>query len=73
MDTSQPQDGLLSARELEVLQLMARGHTNRDIALSLKIEERTVRFHVGNILEKLQARSRTEAVYHAFRNGWITD
>ena len=71
MDTMILQEEILSARELEVLELIARGHKNREIALALGIEECTVRFHVGNILSKLRARNRTEAVSHAFKNGWI--
>ena len=63
----------LSARESEVLQLLARGCKNREIAQTLQIEEVTVRFHVGNILDKLSVKNRTEAVCHAFRQGWIKD
>ena len=63
----------LSDREREVLDLVARGCKNREIALALKIEERTVRFHVGNILDKLKVKNRTETVYHAFKRRWITD
>ena len=44
---------ILSTREFEVLGLIARGCKNREIALTLEIEERTVRFHVENILDKL--------------------
>jgi DNA-binding NarL/FixJ family response regulator len=64
---------VLSTREFEVLELLARGCKNREIAQALEIEEVTVRFHVGNILDKLEVRSRTEAVCHAFRKGWIKD
>jgi DNA-binding NarL/FixJ family response regulator len=64
---------ILSAREIEVLELIAYGHRNREIAIALEIGERTVRFHVENILDKLGVRNRTEAVYCAFRNGWIND
>lgn len=63
----------LSVRECEVLELLTRGCKNREIALALAIEERTVRFHVGNILNKLNVKNRTEAVYYAFKRGWITD
>jgi DNA-binding NarL/FixJ family response regulator len=61
----------LTPRELEVLQGMARGLTNRQIALRLKISEHTVKFHAGAVLGKLEARSRTEAVARAMRLGWI--
>ena len=73
MDTIQVQDQALSAREFEVLELLTRGRKNREIALALEIEERTVRFHVENILEKLRVQNRTEAVCYAFRKGWIRD
>lgn len=52
----------LTARELEVLQLLAAGQTNRQIADRLVVTERTVKFHVSSILAKLGAANRTEAV-----------
>jgi DNA-binding NarL/FixJ family response regulator len=61
----------LTPRELEVLQLMARGFTNRQIAGHLKISEHTVKFHAGAVLGKLNARSRAEAVARAIGLGWI--
>jgi len=61
----------LTHRELEVLQLMARGHTNRQIARQLQISEHTVKFHAGALLGKLGARSRAEAVARAIGLGWI--
>jgi DNA-binding NarL/FixJ family response regulator len=64
---------MLSAREREVLDRIAHGHKGHEIARVLEIGERTVRFHVENILDKLGVRNRTEAVYCAFRNGWIYD
>ena len=64
---------ILSAREFEVLELIARGCKNLEGALALEIEEVTVRFHVGNILDKLGMKNRTEAVCYAFRKGWIKD
>ena len=57
----------LSDRELEVLRLVARGLSNRDIAAELVIAENTVKNHVRNILEKLQLRSRMEAAMYAVR------
>jgi DNA-binding NarL/FixJ family response regulator len=57
----------LSDRELEVLRLVARGFSNRDIATELVIAENTVKNHVRNILEKLQLRSRMEAAMYAVR------
>jgi two-component system, NarL family, response regulator LiaR len=55
----------LTARELEILKLMAEGLTNRSIAERLFISEATARFHVSNILAKLGAANRTEAVRQA--------
>ncbi|RPJ28669.1 MAG: DNA-binding response regulator [Chloroflexi bacterium] len=46
---------------------------NREIASALEIEERTLRFHVENTLDKLHVKNRTEAVCYAFRHGWIKD
>ncbi|MDQ3627458.1 MAG: response regulator transcription factor [Actinomycetota bacterium] len=57
----------LTARELEVLRLVARGHNNRQVAGELFISENTVKNHVRNILEKLQLHSRMEAVMYAVR------
>ena len=62
---------LLSNREREVLDLIAHGHKDREIALALDIEECTVRFHVKNLLTKLVAKTRAAAVYRAVKNGWI--
>jgi len=61
----------LTPRELEVLALMAQGLPNKTIALRLVISEHTVKFHVGAILAKLGAASRTEAVTLAARQGLL--
>lgn len=63
--------GRLTNREHEILDLMAGGAGNRAIADALFISENTVRNHVRNVLDKLQARSRTEAVVRAVRAGLI--
>jgi two-component system NarL family response regulator len=57
----------LTARELEVLKLVARGMSNKDVADQLFISENTVKNHVRNILEKLHLHSRMEAVMYAVR------
>jgi len=62
-------DDTLTDREMQVLQLAARGLSNRDIAGKLVISEATVRFHVGNILSKLHLANRTQAVLYALREG----
>lgn len=59
----------LSARELEVLRLLARGMSNQEIADSLVVGEPTVRSHVSAILRKLQLASRTQAALYALREG----
>ena len=58
---------VLTARELEVLKLVAKGLSNRDVAEQLYISENTVKNHVRNILEKLHLHSRMEAVMYAVR------
>ncbi|MBV9505088.1 MAG: response regulator transcription factor, partial [Acidobacteriia bacterium] len=62
---------VLTARELEVLRMMAEGEANKEIAWKLKISEHTVKFHVASILNKLNAVSRTEAVAIGMRKGMI--
>jgi DNA-binding NarL/FixJ family response regulator len=61
----------LTAREREVLQMLARGRGNKEIAASLKISEHTAKFHVASILGKLGASTRTEAVSLALQRGLI--
>jgi len=61
----------LTAREEEVLNLVGRGSTNKEIAQSLVISERTVKFHISSILSKLGASNRTEAVTIAIQRGLL--
>jgi LuxR family transcriptional regulator, maltose regulon positive regulatory protein len=61
----------LSARELEVLRLLAEGHSNRAIAEALVISVGTVKSHLNRILGKLAAHSRTQAVAHARTLGLV--
>jgi two-component system nitrate/nitrite response regulator NarL len=61
----------LTARELEVMQLLASGQTNKEIAHRLGVTEHTVKFHVNSILGKLGVATRTEAVVHAARLGIV--
>jgi DNA-binding NarL/FixJ family response regulator len=63
--------GQLTERELDVLRLLAAGLPNKGIALQLGISEHTVKFHVGSILSRLNAASRTEAVMLAARRGLL--
>jgi DNA-binding NarL/FixJ family response regulator len=62
---------VLSERELEVLQLVAQGLSNREIAERLVITEGTAKNHVSNILSKLGVRDRTQAVLKAKELGWV--
>jgi DNA-binding NarL/FixJ family response regulator len=64
-----PGDNSLTEREVEILQHMALGQTNQEIADELFLSERTVRTHVTNILAKLGLNNRTQAVLHALRQG----
>ena len=59
----------LTAREMEVLRLIAQGHSNADIAAELFITERTVKAHVSNLLGKLHLSDRTQAAVYAWREG----
>ncbi|MBV8458707.1 MAG: response regulator transcription factor [Acetobacteraceae bacterium] len=61
----------LSARELEILKLIAQGNANKEIAAQLSIREDTVKSHVGNILEKLDANDGTHAVTIGLKRGII--
>jgi len=64
-----PTESPLTAREVEVLRLVARGMTNQEIADTLVLSERTVGNHVGNILGKLHLANRTQAALYALREG----
>jgi len=58
----------LTARELEVLRLIAAGRSNKEIARDLSVAEKTVKTHVSNVLSKLGVADRTQAALHAVRN-----
>ena len=62
----------LHPRELEVLKVAAKGMSNKEISQELSISVFTVQTHIVNILQKLEANSRTEAVLRALKEGWIT-
>ena len=67
-----PTAELLSDREMDVLKLVTKGLSNKDIADELCLSIRTVQGHLGNIFNKLMVSSRTEAVVRALKEGWVT-
>lgn len=67
----QPAPEELTPREFDVLELVAEGETNGEIAERLAVSENTVKFHMKNILQKLQASNRAEVVAYALRSGLI--
>lgn len=62
----------LTPRERDVLQLVATGATNREVAETLVLSQHTVNFHMKNILQKLHLRNRSQAVAYAIRTGLVT-
>ena len=68
-ENKKPEGPELTERELDVLKLLAQGDGDREIAEELVISERTVHFHVGNILSKLHLANRTQAALYAIRKG----
>jgi DNA-binding CsgD family transcriptional regulator len=71
MSAAVDDDVLLTPRELEVLTLLAEGMSNKAIARRLGISVHTAKFHVGAVMDKLDAVGRTDAVAHAVRRGVI--
>lgn len=63
----------LTSREEEVLRLIARGYSNKEISTQLKIAVKTVESHKANLMQKLELRSRTEIVRYAVRQGWLQE
>lgn len=61
----------LTEREKEILRWLAQGKSNWEVSVILKISERTVRFHINNIMKKLDAVNRTHAMALVLRNGML--
>jgi DNA-binding NarL/FixJ family response regulator len=68
----QPLLAPLSPREIEILDLISRGNSNKQIARQLAISDQTVKNHITSILKKLAVNDRTEAVVFSLRKGWIS-
>jgi DNA-binding NarL/FixJ family response regulator len=68
---AQPIFAPLSPREVEILDNIAQGMTNKQVAYTLSISEQTVKNHMSSILRKLSVNDRTQAVVYAMRQGWI--
>jgi DNA-binding NarL/FixJ family response regulator len=69
--SAQPEDLPLTSRELEILQLVASGSTNGEVARRLWVTEQTVKFHLRNIYRKLDVANRTQASHFAYVNGLV--
>jgi NarL family two-component system response regulator LiaR len=63
---------ILTGREMEVLKMVTKGLSNKEIAEALYLSVRTVQGHLVNIFSKLRVSSRTEAVVYALKEGWVT-
>ena len=70
-ETAEPGDSDISPREGEVLQLVAKGSTNKEIADALFISENTVKTHMRSIMEKLHLANRSQAVAYAVKKGLV--
>ena len=68
-DTQQKPRVVLSDREIEILRLIAKGHSNAAISDEISLSENTIKYHIKNILQKLNAHNRMEAVLAAMREG----
>ena len=71
-ESPHPLKELLTARELDVLKLLAQGLSDEEIAAELVVSKATVRFHVTNVFQKLQLKSRTQAALYAIREGFVS-
>lgn len=64
---------MLTPRQMEVLQLVAQGLTNKEIAAALYVTERTVKYHMSEILQKLHLQNRAQVIAYAVRTGLVND
>ena len=61
----------LSPREMEILEMVTRGSSNKEVAFRLNISQQTVKNHMTAILRKLHVEDRTQAAVYALRHGWV--
>lgn len=66
-----PKTNPLSQREMEILKLVAKGHTNKEISNMIFISEYTVKNHLKNITKKLDIKNRVQLTRYAIENGWV--
>ena len=71
MPSVEPELDALTPREREVLDMLAEGLSNKEIAWRLQISEHTVKFHVASVFAKLDVSTRTEAVMQGIRRGLV--
>jgi two-component system NarL family response regulator len=71
MPTEGESSAPLTQRQLEILRRVAQGVTYKEIAAALYLSERTVKYHMGRILEQLQLQSRAEAIAYAYQRGLV--
>jgi two-component system nitrate/nitrite response regulator NarL len=67
----EPAGGGLTPREKEILQEVARGHTNREVATTLSLSEHTVKNHLKSILQKLHLNNRVQLTRYAYESGIV--
>ena len=65
-------DSPLTKREVEILTLVAKGFTNKEVASAFSISHKTIEFHLKNIYQKSETSGRSEAISQAISRGWIT-
>jgi two-component system NarL family response regulator len=70
-ELKEPESTPLTDRNMEVLTLVARGLTYKEVAAQLCLSERTVKYHMSEIITRLQLENRTQAVEYARRSGWV--
>jgi len=68
-----PPASVLSARQLQVLRLVADGLSYREVGVRLQLSSRTVKYHMGEIMDRLHLKSRAQVLAHAGRMGWTGD